>query len=180
MSVNYVELENKVDKLFGDIDFDAECEKTIDVVSIASKLGFKVANAILDDDADGFVVVDKNARSILNINTTKLIVVNNERSIEWKRFIVAHELAHYVLHYDNDNDQGIYAHRDHRVGKNKYENDADYFAAALLMPRKVFRRRYQELKDNNVTGDYATILAEKLEVTYIMASRRIQELSLNE
>ena len=75
-----------------------------------------------------------------------LIGVNNDRAFEEKRFIVAHELAHYFLHYKNSNTCDAIMHREHVKGKNEQENDADYFAACILMPTKSFSKLYHGLR----------------------------------
>ena len=155
---------------------------SIDIIQIAKRLGFVVGNAFLnDDDDDGFIVVDEGKEEIFGIKTDKLIGVNSSKSLEWKRFIIAHEIGHYKLHYSLERDGGIYAHRDHKKGKNNIENEADFFAANILMPREKFSRMYSELKEKKLTQeDIAMILAKKFVVTQVMASRRIGELRLSE
>ena len=155
---------------------------SIDVIQIAKRLGFVVGNAFLnDDDDDGFIVVDEGKEEIFGIKTDKLIGVNSSKSLEWKRFIIAHEIGHYKLHYSLERDGGIYAHRDHKKGKNNIENEADFFAANILMPREKFSRMYSELKEKKLTQeDIALILAKRFVVTQVMASRRIGELRLSE
>lgn len=152
----------------------------VDVIDIAKKAGFAVGNAMLDDDEDGFIIVQDGVKEILGIHTDKLIGVNSARTVEWKRFIVAHELAHYVLHYAYEKHNGIYAHREHIKGKNDEENDADFFAANLLMPRKKFVDAYNELKDKQLDLDEIVILlSNKFVVTSRTAERRIEELGLD-
>ncbi len=155
---------------------------SIDIIQIAKRLGFVVGNAFLnDDDDDGFIVVDEGKEEIFGIKTDKLIGVNSSKSLEWKRFIIAHEIGHYKLHYSMERDGGIYAHRDHKKGKNIIENEADFFAANILMPREKFSRMYSELKEKKLTEeDIAMILAKRFVVTQMMASRRIGELRLSE
>ena len=136
-------IEKKVGELFERIGYDGDREE-IDIIQIAKKLGFAVGNALLDNDDDGFIIVQEGVDNILGIKTDKLIGVNSKRTLEWKRFIIAHEIAHYILHYSNEKRNGMYAHRDHKKGKNDLENDADYFAASLLMTRDKFTKKYIE------------------------------------
>lgn len=151
----------------------------IDVIQIAKKAGFAVGNAVLDDEEDGFIIVKEGAKEILGIHTDKLIGVNSARTLEWKRFIIAHELAHYVLHYGSENHNGMYAHREHKKGKSVAENDADFFAANLLMPRKKFLNTYNELKNKKLDFDEIVILlSSKFVVTSKTVERRIEELGL--
>lgn len=154
-------------------------EESIDVVSIAKELGFIVGEAILDENDDGFIIVEEGQQEILGLKTDKLIGVNAKRELEWKRFIIAHELGHFVLHYLSQNNKGLYAHRDHRKGKGKIENEADFFAANLLMPSGSFRKRYYELKDKGLSQkEIAAVLASNFVVTIKCAERRVDELRL--
>ena len=100
-------------------------DRSVDVIHIAKNLGFLVGNAILNDEDDGFIVVEEGKDEIMGIKTDKLIGVNSDRPLEWKRFIIAHELGHYVLHYKEKNLTGLYAHRDHKRGHNELENEAE-------------------------------------------------------
>lgn len=61
-------------------------------------------------------------------------------SAGFKRFSVAHELGHYRLpgHPEFLVARGIHESAAGFVSENRYELEADQFAAALLMPRKLF------------------------------------------
>ena len=107
----------------------------------------------------------------------KIIAVNRERSGPYKRFVVAHEFGHYALNHCKEGK--AYLHRETQTGKNEVENEADYFAAALLMPREAFRRSYQELADRGVPEKERHIrLAAQYRVPVESARRRIEELDL--
>ncbi len=61
----------------------------------------------------------------------------------FQRFSVAHELGHYLLpgHYEALlPDDGIHESRAGFLSENKYEKEADHFAAGLLMPRSLFTK----------------------------------------
>ena len=117
---------------------------SVDVIDVAKRLGFVVGNAVLNEEDDGFIVVEEGRKEIMGIKTDKLIGVNSDRSLAWKRFIIAHELGHYVLHFKEKNLKGLYAHRDHKRGRDELENEADFFAANLLMPRESFENKYKD------------------------------------
>ena len=75
----------------------------------------------------------------------------------------------------------MYAHRDHKKGKNKFENEADYFAANLLMPADRFLKNYEELQKINLSfEEKVLVLARRFCVTEKMTIRRFEELKLNE
>lgn len=173
-------IENKVEETFKRVDYKDNAD-AIDVILIAKKLGFIVANAGLSEDMDGFIIVEEGKDDILGIHTDKLIGVNASKGLEWKRFTIAHEIGHFILHYDRDADNGIYAHREHIKGKNEAENEADFFAANLLMPREKFMNKYRELKDKGLSYDeMIVLLANKFVVTQPTTIRRFKELGLIE
>lgn len=152
----------------------------IDVINIAKKLGFIVGNAGLKGDVDGFIIIEKGKKKILGQKTDKLIGVNASKELAWKRFIIAHEIGHYILHYDEKTNNGIYARREHKKGKNNEENEADFFAANLLMPREQFVSRVEELKEEDLTRqEMIDSLADEFCVTNIMIERRFGELNIN-
>lgn len=171
-------IEQKVQETFEQVNYNDKSD-AIDVIGIAQKLGFVVGNAQLDNNEDGFILVQEGKRGILGIQTDKLIGVNASKELPWKRFVIAHEIGHYILHYNKEADKGMYAHRDHIKGKDSTENEADYFAANLLMPKEKFRKRYEELAQKNLqTDDITILLAEKFGVTHDMVTRRYKELQL--
>ena len=149
----------------------------VDIVKIARKMGFIVGNAILPNEYDGFIVVNETVRNLPNQEGNKVIAVNTSLSPEDKNFVIAHELGHYVL--SNDSDKKIFAHREHRKGKNAEENDYDFFAACLLMPKEIFKNRLNALKplyendENGLVND----LANYFIVSPESVKRRIEEVS---
>lgn len=152
----------------------------LDIMHLAKQLNFVVGNAKLSDNDDGFILVDRNKRSVLGQDSNKVIGVKASLSVEWKRFTIAHELGHYFLHF-SDNEYGLLAHREHRKGKGKEENEADYFAACLLLPRDKFIDLYNKVSNTtNDTRAIISILASSFMVTHEMAERRIKELKLND
>lgn len=56
-------------------------------------------NAKLNDNEDGFLAIQpgettKNGEAC---SEDKIIGVNLDRSLDWKRFIIAHEFGHFIL-----------------------------------------------------------------------------------
>lgn len=173
-------IEEKALEFMKQTGYDKDESVAVDVIDVAKRAGFAVGNAMLDDDEDGFIIVQEGAKEILGIHTDKLIGVNSRRTVEWKRFIIAHELAHYALHYENERHNGMYAHREHIKGKSDEENDADFFAANLLMPREKFLNVFEDLKNKELEFDeIVLLLSDKFIVTSRMVERRIEELELN-
>lgn len=63
------------------------------------------------------------------------------KSPGFQRFSIAHELGHYFMagHSDALLSAGFHASHAGFVSADPYEQEADYFAAALLMPQRAFR-----------------------------------------
>lgn len=176
--MNCEDIEKSVSDLLMKCKYD-ESEGPIDVVKLAKSIGFSVVNVKFKDDMDGFVIIDERKGQILGIQTQKLIGVNADRSLEWKRFIVAHEIGHSILHYSEEKDRGMYAHRDHARGKNEIENEADFFAANLILPREKFSKEFEELKEKNLPLDeIVLLLSRRFIATQKTVERRIGELKL--
>jgi hypothetical protein len=79
------------------------------------------------------------------------IWVNAAEAREWpprRRFTIAHELGHWCLHRNAD--AGVFCRasmidpgpRDSRATRTPHEEEANAFAAALLMPERLLREQY--------------------------------------
>lgn len=79
----------------------------------------------------------------------KTIYINSTESAERQRFTIAHELGHYVFNHDNDKFGLNY--RDGSKVKNSAEKQADDFAAEVLMPSPVIRKKLKEYSDARPT-----------------------------
>ena len=127
------EITAKAEEVLQNADSSIYIGKKIDVVKLAKSFGFKVGvSKKLPIREDGFIFVAPDG--------TKRIVVNSFRSVEDKRFTVAHELGHYFLHKDRlDNLVLLREHKkDIEPAEKKFEDEADFFAACILMPEYDF------------------------------------------
>lgn len=96
-----------------------------DVSRVATVLGIQVVYEAMDDDVSGFLEQRANGW-VAGINAYHHPVR--------QRFTLAHEIAHFVLHR---NDQDSFSDRSfarRRDDRKPMEREADSFAAALLMP----------------------------------------------
>lgn len=146
-----------------------KAEAYIDSVKLAGFFGFRVYQLNdLPESEDGSIYIKEQ-------DDIKEITVNNNRSLEAKRFIIVHELAHYLLHYKSE--VGFLKHRENIKGKNLEENDADYLAACILMPEESFKSRYNSYK-KIYSGDNVKIieaLKKDFQTPDESIERRIQE-----
>lgn len=168
-------IESKVSTLLTQYGYSFEHDTAVNIVDFVRKLGFIVGNAELPDNEDGFLAIQpQDSGKNVDVVTRKIIGVNVNRPLDLKRFIIAHEFAHWVLHYQ---DGQVFLHRENKKGKNSEENDADYFAAALLMPKASFDREYSQLKVQNLSK---SVICAQLALTFKTplesVSRRIDEI----
>lgn len=176
MELNYMEkktIKEKATTLLSQYGYNPISDDYVDIVDFVKKLGFSVGNASLPDSEDGFLAIRPSPNVKDKID--KVIGVNVNRSLELKRFIIAHEFAHSVLHYQKGQ---IFLHRENKKGKDEEENDADYFAAALLMPQKSFNRIYQKYRADGLAENVIYLnLALIYKVPLESVLRRISEIN---
>lgn len=109
------------------------CEGKVDVRKLATSLGLNIVEECFDQNVSGKLVItsDETKRS--------LIYVNENHSENRKRFTIAHEIAHYVLHRKDKTEfsDAIFFRRGDVDGM---EYAANKFAADLLMPERNIRK----------------------------------------
>jgi Zn-dependent peptidase ImmA (M78 family) len=116
----------------------------VHVVTIAESLGITVRLDDLEDEVSGILIMqpDKNVMAV------------NENHPEFRRrFTMAHEIGHFVLHSKRQSvfiDDAWTFHRNKEISKQdkQQESEANLFAANLLMPA-VELRMYLERKPLN-------------------------------
>ncbi|HSQ40805.1 MAG TPA: ImmA/IrrE family metallo-endopeptidase [Fibrobacteraceae bacterium] len=85
-----------------------------------------------EPDCDSITVDGKNSFTIL---------LSKDATPERQSFSLAHELGHYFLH----SQQGSVPLQAFRFGTHKTEQEANRFAAALLMPKASFEKKWHAL-----------------------------------
>ena len=95
--------------------------KTADPLEICEKMGIIILEQDLPDNVNGFM---------LNYLDLRFIIINCNRYGYEKRVTVAHELGHIILHSTTNS---IRLNCNTSFCVSKYEREADYFAAYLLM-----------------------------------------------
>jgi hypothetical protein len=94
--------------------------------------------------------------------------------VETERFCLAHELGHYFLHFfipSMDNEQ-MSPIRAFAAGEELAEYEANWFAAAFLLPKAIYTTKY-----NACAGDHA-VLASYFQVPIQLSSNRAISLGL--
>lgn len=148
----------------------------VDIFKVASILGFDVRGAEFKEPLEGLLLVDETAEKIPGFSSNKIIAYNCQKNINMKKFIVAHELAHYINAKNISSDEKIVlATRDLEgdYSNNVDEQRMDYMAASIIMPREDLVKNY-----NNKSIDQAELInlvATRYNVSNKMAERRIGE-----
>lgn len=118
----------------------------VDPVVIANRLGIRVSNAVFSESSLSGMIAQRGDK--------KSLLVNDSDSIERKRFTIAHELGHCILHLDAEGefvDSATDLFRtDGSSGEGQIhfqEVEANMFAAALLMDAVLIRQCWRECRD---------------------------------
>lgn len=120
-------------------------EVPVDIFKLAARLDFDVRGLDLGAKVDGAVLVDERLVKIPPFESNKVIVFNIDKKFEDVKFIIGHELGHYIEEkIRHPRSRIMFAARDHRsdYSNNKEEQHKDYIAAAILVPRMELIKRY--------------------------------------
>lgn len=152
MSFTVAQIRKRVDEI---LKSNRVTNPEVDVERIARSLGADVRGEELDDDMSG----------LLSINHGKpTIAFNKDHSENRRRFTIAHELGHLVLHSEDTDRGGVFIdrkvfHRNSQASQGIYrqEIEANRFAAELLMPKKMLLTAIEEFGDDIDLSDDDTI-----------------------
>lgn len=150
----------------------------VDVEEIAKFLGLEIREHDLGVNVSGVLFVE---------NGIGTIGINPEQSLVRRRFTLAHEIGHFILHrFDKDlfvDEKNFKVFkRDHKssTGQLKQEREANAFAAALLMPKKLLIEKIDsknfDLGDEN--GNIISDLSDEFKVSTQAMTFRISNLNL--
>lgn len=168
------QMEDLVDAFFETMRIERAVP--IDIFKVATDLGFDIRGAEFEEQLEGLIVVNENVGEVDGFNSNKIIAYNCSKDINTKKFIVAHELAHYISAKTNAYDKKIViAARDHvdSYSDDREEQQMDYIAASLLIPKSDL---CQFLNSN--TNIEAAQVAERYKVPVELAQRRIKEVQV--
>lgn len=151
----------------------------VPIIEILTKLGFKIYQSDLSADGlSAYIAVDPKLKNIFGSN--KITCVHSEDNIGHKRFALAHELAHYL--FDFNEDENLYYYDTYSV---KEKNDkieekrANIFAANLLMPKEAFIEKFKEYKSLRSKADIVNALEQYFLVSSTSVLKRLRELDIN-
>jgi len=151
----------------------AEITLPIKIEEIAKMRGLQVLPYALGDDVSGLLAI-QDGKGTIGYN-------QNEPKVR-KRYTIAHELGHYELHKDKSDlfvdKQFIFRSQNSAstVVNAIMEQEANYFASAILMPTNHLRKKIEELSLDLVSEQGLTDLAKIFEVSTAAMSIRISGL----
>lgn len=136
----------------------------VDVFAIAKDLGIRVVERDMGDDSGK---IERTA------DGSFLITLNSRHGPNRKRFTLAHEIAHYVLHRSMIGvaGEGILDNAMYRSAKgDAVERQANNYAASILMPGPLVVKKWASGARN------AEALAAEFRVSVPVAEIRIREI----
>ncbi len=137
----------------------------IDIVKLAKELGLNVYSASLNGYS-GYIKFE---------NGEKNIYINHLDSRERKRFTIAHELGHYLLHRNLiEKEGGTVLYRG--INGDIIEQQANRCAGALLMPESMVKKYFNEI--NESVNIKISVLAKIFDVSINAMYTRLSILGL--
>lgn len=110
-------------------------------------------------------------------NATSFIAVNSTESLVRQRFTIAHELGHFFLH-PNKNTFIDFRDNKKNIVRGQKEVQANQFAAALLMPKKLLERDVFSIAQDGLSEEHIKYLSQKYSVSENAMSFRLINLHL--
>lgn len=146
----------------------------IAVVKIANNFGFVVCTGILNNERTDVISVMADSTMPQSIfHEQREIIVNTEISPADQHFAVAHEIGHFVMHCNENEDffeKNVFSAR-----KSDIEKAADDFALRLVMPTWMLRGFVMGLSPKISRGEMVHAIAWTFCVSDEMAERRLIE-----
>ncbi|WP_200289902.1 ImmA/IrrE family metallo-endopeptidase [Rhodospirillum rubrum] len=141
----------------------------VDLDALANALGIDViSDDFMSDDVSGRI--ERTPGEFRDYRIT----LNGRHHPNRRRFTLAHEIGHFILHRDMIGD-GIFDDAMYRSSlADRYERQANRYAAELLMPASLVRRYIQE--HNPAPGQ----LARHFQVSKAAAEIRLAEIGVKE
>lgn len=155
-----------------------DCSGGVPIVEILTKLGFRIFQSDLKPEGlSAYIAVNPKFEEVFESN--KITCVHMEDNIGHKRFALAHELAHYLFDFDENENLCYYnTYFPTDEEDSLEEKRANKFAANLLMPEKVFIKKYMEYEKNNGKADTVNELGHQFLVSTTAVLRRFKELGI--
>lgn len=166
------EMKSLAERFLESVEYSGE--GMVPVVKIAQDCGFKIIRGSMKDkEMSGFVSVNKKNEE--EYETDKVIGVNGDDEVGHQRFVIIHELAHYLFDYDMT-DNPYFDNYIKNSHKTLNEQIANVFAANILMPTKRFVLEFDENKSMRGNVEH---WSEYFGVQEKAARKRVTEVMVN-
>lgn len=156
----------------------------VNVFKIASDMGFDLFSAsFTDPKIAGMMAIGANPNQN-KLHSGKLIAVNERGYNTRDIFTVAHELGHATLHYKEGEaffERYLLDNNSVNITQdqpNEMEQEADYFAASLLMPVSFMQRFIDNSIYRNDREKLRQSIMNTFYVSFKAADRRLDELGI--
>lgn len=110
------------------------------------------------------------------------IIIDNslldERKERRRRFTMAHELAHWIMHKEHYVKSQSLACKTDKMNDKVIEREADKLAASILMPKKKFNEVYIRFKDRLNFDEIVSQMAQFFNVSAKSAEIRLYEIGV--
>lgn len=149
----------------------------VDLEAVAKFLDIKILYENFDNEISGLLVVKDGRRAI---------GVNKNHGINRQRFTIAHEIGHFVLHHSTKNDvqhvdtKSAYFRSTAHSTEHLQEQQANRFAAELLMPQELLESAIKKYKLDLTDDLHISKLANLLQVSEQALTIRLVGLRLIE
>lgn len=154
-------------------------EAPIDPKRVAELIGLSVVEVPHENDDLCGLLLKGDKKAIIGVNALH----HNNR----KRFTIAHEIGHFLLHknentfLDHHENFDMVKFRKNSSPKTQEEREANCFAAALLMPAKLLKKNFVSLQEvMSDTQEIIQWLAKKYAVSADSMKWRLVNLQLIE
>jgi Zn-dependent peptidase ImmA (M78 family) len=160
-SLQYRQIEDQIGAILSESGIN---KAPIPIESIAKSLGAFVIAYELGDEVSGVLVINENKGTIgYNILHPKVR----------QRFTIAHELGHYIMHVPKSKGKQLFVDKDfivkfrsqksYTAHEIRQEQEANAFAAAILMPKDILLQEMKSEKYYNLTENK---LIEELAIAF--------------
>ena len=149
-------------------------ELPADVEQIARAHGLTVSKLELDDTVSGVLVL-QDGRAVIGVNTN--------HSENRKRFTIAHELGHFLLHRSAaslfiDTAHVFFRNEKSADGSRRQEVEANAFASELLMPEQAVRACVEQEVPDAFDQAAMEAVAQRFKVSLQALTFRLAKLGL--
>lgn len=152
------------------------------IVKIAKEFDFKTYQETLKNGKSGDIHI--NGETSKKYGHDKIILVNKQDELFHQRFVVAHELAHYLFEFLGNpqySDSNVIFVDTYRKDKHEtpQERRANVFAAEIMMPRDLFIQQYKVARRESSNRMFILMyLSRFFETSIDSIEKRIMEVSM--